>query len=428
VVALLEPRIGYLLMRFIWMVPIGALLGWLLITLGRAVKGWRGRPRGWALAALAGVALMLAPWVQDAAATLLDPARFAHADRDESPLRWRDAMRWLDRELPAGQVVLSDPATSYGVPMLTRHYVATLVDQHSSPSDSFALTRILDARDALDPYATWDRTREVVRRYRATLIVINSDFPRIPPLDFWAPSPSWAAAARARLDGAPAAFERLYDEKGFTVYRIHPAALDTLSAPPLPRPFVVPYVADRFPIGRRFADDLPVVHRMSLWPARVARGDTLSGVAEWRALSPLAGGCYRVSVRFEHALPGGFDPPAMVAKPARKLLETIRREKYRFREDHLPTDGAYGVDLWRPEEIVRDSFQLVVPGNVAAGYYRTEIRMNRSAHYPNFRLSDYFFDRDYFSGVPMGWIEVVPTRADLARPPAAAPPELEESH
>ena len=49
-------------------------------------------------------------------------------------------------------------------------------------------------------------------------------------------------------------------------------------------------------------------------------------------------------------LPGGFTPPAALAKPARKVVERIRRELYRFRADHLPTGGAYGVALWRPEE------------------------------------------------------------------------------
>jgi hypothetical protein len=49
--------------------------------------------------------------------------------------------------------------------MLTRHWVTALVDQHSSPNDPHALDRILDARDALDPYASWARTAEVVRRW-----------------------------------------------------------------------------------------------------------------------------------------------------------------------------------------------------------------------------------------------------------------------
>ena len=77
---------------------------------------------------------------------------------------------------------------------------------------------------------------------------------------------------------------------------------------------------------------------------------------------------------------------------------------------------------------MRDSFTVVVPSDVSPGYYRAEIRMNRSPHYPNLRLSDYFGDRDYLSGVAMAAIEVVATRADLARPPSPLPEGFGESH
>src|SRR6185295_2424847 len=190
-----------------------------------------------------------------------------------------------------------------------------------SPSDAHALERILESRDALDPHGSWARTREVIAKHGVTAVVINSDFEYPVPSDYWASSPSWAAAARARLDAAPAAFERVYDARGFTVYRVHRDALDTLSAPSPPRPFTVPFVSGRFPIGRRFALDMPVVHCLQLGPVRVVRGDTLRGVVDWCALAPLPAGSYSVSVRFDQPLPGGFTPPASVAKPVRKLLE-----------------------------------------------------------------------------------------------------------
>ena len=51
-----------------------------------------------------------------------------------------------------------------------------------------------------------------------------------------------------------------------------------------------------------------------------------------------------------------------------------------------------------------------------------------SQTYPNFHLADYFYDRDYFSGVAFGFIEVTATRADLGRPPAPLPASFGESH
>jgi hypothetical protein len=158
----------------------------------------------------------------------------------------------------------------------------------------------------------------------------------------------------------------------------------------------------------------------SLSPRSVARGDTVRGVIVWRAFERLPAGSYPVAVRFDRALPGGFTPPAWIAKPTRKLIERIRHERYRFRADHLPVGGDYGVDLWNADECVRDSFTVVVPRDVAAGDYRVRVRMNRQPHYTNLRLSDYFFDDDYYAGLPVGWLRVGAPRAAVEGLPAGS--------
>jgi hypothetical protein len=137
-----------------------------------------------------------------------------------------------------------------------------------------------------------------------------------------------------------------------------------------------------------------------------APGDTLHAVIDWRAPMPLPAGSYRVAVRFDRDLPRGVRPPAWLAKPVRKLIERSRGERYRFREDHLPVDGEYGVDLWRPGETVVDSFAIVVPADVAPGDYRVQTHVLHQPHYPNYRLSDYFFDRDYYSGAVVGRLRI----------------------
>jgi hypothetical protein len=91
--------------------------------------------------------------------------------------------------------------------MLTRHYVVTLMDQHSSPNDSLALTRILDARDALDPWGSWARMREVVTRYGVDAIVLNDRITEPLMFDYWSPNHEWFVAARARLDGVERRWE-----------------------------------------------------------------------------------------------------------------------------------------------------------------------------------------------------------------------------
>ena len=405
--ALLQPRLGYLLMRFVWIAPLSGLLAWMLPELVKSIARRSGVGRLAPVGALAGVLWLLWDPVLDAVRFLPHPGPLAAQEAPVSVLRWRDALEWMDRHLPPGRVVLSDPATSYAIPVLTRHYVVTLVDQHSSPNDPLALRRLLDARDALDPYGGWARTREVVRRYGVDVVVVNADFAETPHFDYWAPSPEWAAAARARLEGAPAAFERLADLGGFTVYRVHAGALDTLAAPPRPRPFVRRWNPARDRALPRVAPGLPALVSFALWPRVAHPGDTLSGVLEWRAAAPLPPGYYSVSVRFDRPLPGGARPPAFVAKPVRKLMEWRDGVLYRFRASHLPVAGAYGPDLWGPDEVVRDSFQAVVSPRAAEGDYAVRVRMIHTPHIANSELRDYFMEDDFLAGQLVGRLRVV---------------------
>src|SRR5439155_26260791 len=124
------------------------------------------------------------------------------------------------------------------------------------------------------------------------------------------------------------------------------------------RPFVRALSAgDR---ARRLGPGLPELVSLGLDTRTAARGDTIAGVLEWHAPRPLPPGSYSVAVRFDRPLPAGVAAgPASLSKVWRKLVERCRHERYRFRADHLPTDGAFGVDRWTAEEVVRDSFRVV---------------------------------------------------------------------
>jgi hypothetical protein len=415
-VAVLQPFLGYLLMRMVWLAFLPGFLGWLLLELAARWRAGARPARLRAAAALSGVLVLCIAPVVDAITVLRHPARFG-PEAGVSIEPWSQALRWMDRNLPAGSVVLSDPTTSYSIPMYTRHYVVTLVDQHSSPNDASALRRILDARDALDPHAGWERSRAVIGRYGVEVVALNDRFPTAPVQAYWAANPAWFAAARRRLDRHPAAFERVYDSGDFVVYRVHRQALDTLGGKPDPRPFVRRYRPGRDPVARRLGDRLPVLQNVRFTPRAAPAGATLAGVAEWRVLEPLPPASYQVSVRFDRELPGGLQPPPFLGKPVRKGIEALRGERYRFRADHPPVAGRYGVDLWRPGEVVVDSFTIRIPPDAAPGSYTVRIKPYRQPGYPNLRLSDYFFDQDFYAGVPVGRLQVggappaLPTRA-----------------
>jgi hypothetical protein len=325
----------------------------------------------------------------------------------DSVLRWRGALAWMDAHLPAGSVVLSDPATSYSIPMMTRQYVVALVDQHSSPNDSLGPARLVDTRDALDPGSPWRRTREVVERWGVTAIALNNQFGRVPRLDYWAPSPAWFRGARARLDGSPQAFERVYDSGDFVVYRIHAAGLRSLAGGGVPRPFVLAFDAGREPAPAWREAGSPDLLRVRLVRPVVHAGDSVAVVLDWHSPRPVQAGLHTILMSFDGPRPPGFAPPQWCSGPARRLLEQLRHERYAFSISRPPVNGEYGVDLWRPTEVVRDSFWFSVPRDAVAGEYRVRVRMTRRGHYPNARLADYLSDQESAGGEPVGTLRVV---------------------
>lgn len=403
----LQPRLGYLLMRFTWLLPLPAALAFAVHALLPAARRGRAAARLAAVAGLAGLALLLRHPVADAALVFADPSHAGGREDVAGMAPWLEPLEWMDRNLPAGSVVLSDPATSYAIPMATRHWVATLVDQHSSPNDSLALVRILQSRDALDPQATWETTRGILAERGVTAIALNDRFREVPTLDYWTPGHAWFRAARARFDAEPGAFRRVFDSGDFVVYEVDRAALARLSDGGIERPYVRPALPDDpapLPMGK----GLPSLAGFRLDRAAASPGDTLSAVCTWAAPGPLPAGAYVVALRFDRAMPADFRAPAWFAKPARKAYEARAGVRYRFRADHLPVNGAYGVDRWAPRERITDSAAVVVPDDVAPGDYEVQVRIIREPHYPNYRLGDFFLDRDYYSGPAVGRLLVRP--------------------
>ncbi len=62
------------------------------------------------------------------------------------------------------------------------------------------------------------------------------------------------------------------------------------------------------------------------------------------------------------------------------------------------------VDL----EPVTERVVLNLPSSLAPGDWRVEVRMLRQPHYPNYRLSDIFYFRDYYSGAVIGRLRIEP--------------------
>jgi len=65
---------------------------------------------------------------------------------------------------------------------------------------------------------------------------------------------------------------------------------------------------------------------------------------------------------------------------------------------------------WATDEVVRDPFRVVVPGDAAAGEYTVRVIMVHQPHYPNLDLRDLLSDDDLLNGLAVARLRVAPAK------------------
>ena len=221
------------------------------------------------------------------------------------------------------------------------------------------------------PTRRWERTREVVDALRGRCDRAQRPLRRAAgAATTGRRDRRGSRPARARLDRRPAAFERVSTTPATSSSTACIATRSTAwRAPVPPRPFVrAVRLRPRSPVARRMGEDLPALHRAralaARWPRPGTRciGDRRLARARAAARRLLLGGG---AVR-PRRLPAGFRRRRR-RWPSRRAssLERVRAASaIASAATTCRCGGAYGVDLWRPDEVVRDSFAVVVPSDV----------------------------------------------------------------
>ena len=327
------------------------------------------------------------------------------AERRRGPDRWARGLFELAETLPAHSVIASDPVTSYLISAFTPHYVVCTLDQHAPPNDLRVEARMNAARDIVSPFTTAREKDRLIRAFRVTHVVINQTLPPGLILNYWTLEPVTAMESAEMFRSLRYEFEEKKLADGVTSFRWrNEERLNTLPRP-TPRPVVEALPASALPVGEPAGEAIlegAVIHGAGIIPS----GGELALDLFWSRSSVVPAGTYVVTVRFDRkVLPLPFDGKPF-PKLTRKLVEAWRRERYRFREDHMIVGGLFGPDAWAPGEIVEDEVRVRVPTDVAPGRYRVEARMRRVANQPNHQLRDFFFDDDSYSGVEVGEVTI----------------------
>jgi hypothetical protein len=409
---LAHAKLGYLVSRLVWIVPVVPGLATIVVALGKTAVRGAGRRRAAAAAALAVIGLWLLPHLAQAVSLVTERPALLAQERQRGPEPWRDVLDWLKEDGAGLDVLVSDPATCYSIPAYTGRHVSAFLDQHSSPNDPRGLERILDARDILSPFVDERRTLELLRKWRIDGVVVNQRFTEPITFDYWSVEPALYGATRAKFTRHPEWFTPVFEAPGAYVYALTAAAKNG----PLPAARAVPRPGSPgWPAAgsAREAHEDPLIPRLAQLGTVTDRpvyapGDTIRLVTwwSWAGGAPLPPGSYTVFVRLDGAEPRGVLYADAWQKPYRKVLEKLSGKKWRIRASHRPLNGVLSPDQWQPQEIVEDHSILVLPPDMAPGPYEVHVRMLRTPHYPNTHLRDYLSDDDAMNGPLVGRVVI----------------------
>ena len=407
---LMHEKLLYLLARFEALVPSMLVSAYLLFELWRwARRRASALSNARSLVALVAVAACLAyPLAKLPGAFIYSKAKIERL-RPYSYRNLDDLYGVINAKCPPGNVFLSDVFTSFSIPAFTDQYVVCSLDQHSVPNDSTAEERIADCRDLFTPSTSARAMEDILGKYGAEYVVVNG---RIPPdigALYWKPDLVAARALTKRLRNAAPAFEILYERDDLAVFRF--AGDSAAVAAGSPADEGISFAGDsvtEMDLARSAASGQPGIRikGASVSRERVRRGDTLQIRVVWVAEEKIPLRRYTGYLRFDT----GFSKNALFresyGKLYRKALETVKRERYRFRVDFLPMGGIFAPDIWPPLREVRDTVIIAVPPDVAPGTYAISLKLEITPQFPNYRLRDFFSDRDYYSGVEVARITI----------------------
>lgn len=310
--------------------------------------------------------------------------------------RWEHDIRAVTAGLPDGSVIASDPVTSYFVSAVTPYYVLCTLDQHAPPNDRLAGARMAAARDIFSPYTSPVEKTRVMAEWGVDYVLVNEDIPRGLVLNYWTLGPDLARRARRTFRDLDGAFVRVATSGSLTLFRRTHLRVRQVGTE-VPVVHAAPAGARR--IDKPSGEATLVAARLGA--TQVGRGDRLHVDLYWSRHAPAPAGTYVVALRFDHT--GHLAP---FGKVGRKIKERLDGVLYRYRTNHIIQRGFYGPDAWPSDAVVIDSTTVRIPTTLAPGEYSVQARLMREAPAPNTDLGSYFFDRDIYSGVEIGRLEI----------------------
>ena len=136
------------------------------------------------------------------------------------------------------------------------------------------------------------------------------------------------------------------------------------------------------------------------------RGETLELNLEWIRTGEISAGSYMAYFRFDADYPKGRLYNHSYSKLYRKLIESIRGKRYRFRHDFIPMGGIHPLDQWPLMRRINEKISVSIPEDIEPGYYDVSVKLVHSVKTPNYHIKDLLRDDDIYSGEVVARIRI----------------------
>jgi hypothetical protein len=315
-------------------------------------------------------------------------------------------MEFIDRRVPKGSVVLSDPVTSYMLSAYCDIKVVAPLHQHGNPNDPLGMERLKVIRDVMSPYTTQGEVVVAIGMFGVDYVIANGAHQRRLH-DYLADfDPDHVAVLREKLGLLKSMFRKIYDLDGIVVYEVIGGATGGNTWYPIV-PFIQP---TEFSYRPCIVDDLAPhlqVRGVSVYPEAVLPGEDVR---------------IRVAYRKNQDVPFSLPITLVIRMECTEYFESARSfpgDKYlrRFREaregtlvrhrvDRTPFNGMFAPDIWPLGEYAYEEFIVRLPSNLREAEYDVQFKLAVQPLLPNYTVRDLLYNDDSQVGVACSRISV----------------------
>lgn len=421
--------LGYLVTRFLELLPAGAVLALAVEEAARRLAGGRTPLRLVVAGVVGGLVLITA-----GRAVVCLPGEFRRALYDgragEVPTGSSGAFSFIRRVVDASPsrppVVLADPFTSYAVGGITGAHLVTTLNQHGPPVDRRWRDRLDDQREML--FGTVDAARidSLLVAYQVDLVFVNSAL-SMPVVEFGArvEQPSMERARR-HIEADPDRFPVLYRGPDGIVTGVRPGGAAGLPPVAGDGRRSGPTTPERLAPGARDAATAPEGsgETVSVSAGPFASGP-ISAVNVVLPTRPLERGeLLRIPLSWVRTGVVGSDLPLLAhlrmrtvvpprwfarpawSKPARLLAQTLDHRLYRFRVGRPPFNWERNPARLPLNTPVPDTLRIIIPPRAASGEYEVTLALVEEPLLANSSLRDILRDDDSFEGPVVGRVTI----------------------